>query len=137
MAAANLTFADDAGKTRLKQEMAASLGSMHRAFEQLRPTIISAEGLALYEKTAKSVVAWEDIVQMQMGTKPMPIDVDQMGLVSRAIAASDEARGALEHLADFKRKRAMDAHAHAASANTRRSASSCWCWSRAQLPPAC
>lgn len=98
--------------------MAASLGSMHRAFEQLRPTIVGADGLALYEKTARSGAAWENIVQMQMGTEPRPIDVDQMGLVSRAIAASDEARGALEHLADFERKRATDARADAASEYT-------------------
>lgn len=100
--AANLTLADDAGKTRLKAKMAASLVSMHRAFEQLRPAIIFAEGLALYDNAAKAVGAWEDIVQMQTSTKPMPIDVDQMGLVSCAIAASETAHVALERLADFK-----------------------------------
>jgi methyl-accepting chemotaxis protein len=115
LAAANLTFADDAGKTRLKQEMSASLGALHRAIEQLRPTIVTTEGAALFEKATKSVSAWEDIVQMQMGTRPMPVDVDQMGLVARAIAASEEARAGLERLADFKRQRANDARASAAA----------------------
>jgi methyl-accepting chemotaxis protein len=118
LAAANLTFADDAGKTRLKQEMSASLGALHRAIEQMRPTIITPEGAVLFDRATKSVAAWEDIVQMQMGTKPMPIDVDQMGLVARAIAASEEARGALERLADFKRQRATDARANAAAEYT-------------------
>ncbi|WP_250450011.1 methyl-accepting chemotaxis protein [Caballeronia sp. ATUFL_M2_KS44] len=115
LAAANLTFADDAGKQKLKQGMAESLAAMHRAFEHMRPTIISADGLALYEAASRSVGAWEDIVQMQMGTKPMPVDVDQMGLIARAIDASEKARDSLERLADFKRKRATDSRDNAAS----------------------
>ncbi|KND57197.1 Methyl-accepting chemotaxis protein I (serine chemoreceptor protein) [Candidatus Paraburkholderia schumanniana] len=115
LAAANLTFADDAGKARLKEGMSASLDSMHRAFEHMRPTIRSADGIALYDGASKSVAAWEDIVLMQMGKKPMPVDVDQMGLISRAIAASEKAREALERLADFKRKRATEARDFAAS----------------------
>ncbi|SAL25145.1 methyl-accepting chemotaxis sensory transducer [Caballeronia peredens] len=115
LAAANLTFADDAGRTKLKEDMARSLDSMHRAFERMRPTIKSAEGIAFYDAASQSVAAWEDIVLMQMGKKPMPIDVDQMGLISRAIAASEKARDALERLADFKRKRATDARHDAAS----------------------
>jgi methyl-accepting chemotaxis protein len=112
--AANLTFADAAGKAKLKQDMAASLSAMHRGFEQMKPTIISADGQALYDKAAQSVAAWEDIILMQMGDKPMPANLDQMGLVQRAIAASGEARAALENLANFKRKRATDARNHAA-----------------------
>jgi len=115
LAAANLTFADDTGKAKLKEGMSASLDSMHRAFELMRPTMHSAEGIALYDTASKSVVAWEDIVLMQMGKKPMPIDVDQMGLIARAIAASEKARDSLERLADFKRKRATDARRDAAS----------------------
>ena len=52
---------------------------------------------------------------MQMGTKPMPIDVDQMGLIARAIAASEKARESLERLVDFKRERATVARSNAAS----------------------
>ncbi|GJH07633.1 MCP four helix bundle domain-containing protein [Caballeronia novacaledonica] len=115
LAAANLTFADDTGKAKLKEGMSASLDSMHRAFELMRPTMHSAEGIALYDTASKSVAAWEDIVLMQMGRKPMPIDVDQMGLIARAIAASEKARDSLERLADFKRKRATDARRDAAS----------------------
>jgi methyl-accepting chemotaxis protein len=115
LAAANLTFADDAGKAKLKEGMSASLDSMHRAFELMRPTMHSADGIALYDAASKSVAAWEDIVLMQMGKKPMPIDVDQMGLIARAIAASEKARASLERLADFKRKRATDARRDAAS----------------------
>ncbi|AQG97447.1 chemotaxis protein [Burkholderia sp. KK1] len=115
LAAANLTFADDAGKEKLKAGMAASLDSMHSAFERVRPTLRSAEGIARYDAASKSVAAWEDIVLMQMGKKPMPIDVDQMGLVARAIAASETARDALERLAEFKRTRATEARNHAAS----------------------
>ncbi|SAK52103.1 methyl-accepting chemotaxis sensory transducer [Caballeronia pedi] len=115
LAAANLTFADDAGKDKLKEGMSASLDSMHRAFENLRPTMRSAESIALYDTASKSVAGWEDIVLMQMGKKPMPVDVDQMGLIARAIAASEKARDSLERLADFKRKRATDARRDAAS----------------------
>jgi methyl-accepting chemotaxis protein len=115
LAAANLTFADDAGKVKLKEGMSKSLDAMHRAFESLRPTIRSADGAALYDAANKSVAAWEDIVLMQMGKKPMPIDVDQMGLISRAIAASETARDALERLADFKRKRATESRRDAQS----------------------
>jgi methyl-accepting chemotaxis protein len=115
LAAANLTFADDAGKEKLKTGMSGSLDSMHRAFEKLRPTVHTADGIALYDAASKSVAAWEDIVLMQMGRKAMPVDVDQMGLIARAIAASDTARDALERLADFKRKRATDARNNAAS----------------------
>ncbi|KAK49409.1 chemotaxis protein [Caballeronia jiangsuensis] len=115
LAAANLTFADDTGKAKLKEGMSSSLDSMHRAFELMRPTMRSAEGIALYDTASKSVAAWEDIVLMQMGRKPMPIDVDQMGLIARAIAASEKARDSLERLADFKRKRATDARRDAAS----------------------
>src|SRR5689334_7297185 len=114
LAAANLTFADDAGKAKLKEGMSASLESMHRAFAQMRPTIRSADGIALYDAASKSVAAWEDIVLMQMGKKPMPVDVDQMGLIARAIAASEKARDALERLADFKRQRATEARENAA-----------------------
>jgi methyl-accepting chemotaxis protein len=114
LAAANLTFADDAGKAKLKQEMSASLAEMHRGFEKMNPTIITPQGRALYDKAAQSIAGWEDIVQIQMGTKPMPPGIDQMGLVARAIAASEDARGALERFADFKRQRAMDARNHAA-----------------------
>ncbi|MDR5832618.1 methyl-accepting chemotaxis protein [Caballeronia sp. LZ034LL] len=115
LAAANLTFADDAGKTKLKEGMSTSLDDMHRAFERVRPTILSAEGTALYDAAHQSVSAWEDIVLMQMGKKPLPIDVDQMGLIGRAIASSEKARASLEQLADFKRKRATEARQHAAS----------------------
>ncbi|SAL43429.1 methyl-accepting chemotaxis sensory transducer [Caballeronia arvi] len=115
LAAANLTFADDAGKEKLKAGMAGSLDGMHRAFERLRATVRSADGIAAYDAASESVAAWEDIVLMQMGKKPMPIDVDQMGIVSRAIAASETARDSLERLAEFKRKRATEARNNAAS----------------------
>ena len=115
LAAANLTFSDDAGKQNLTQGMGESLAEMHRASEKLRATMGTAEGVALYETASQSVAAWEDIVRMQMGVKPMPVDVDQMGLIARAIAASDKARDGLERLADFKRKRAMGARSSAAS----------------------
>ncbi|WP_250498895.1 methyl-accepting chemotaxis protein [Caballeronia sp. GAWG1-5s-s] len=113
--AANLTFADDAGKQKLKQDMGESLAAMHRAFERMRPTLSTPQGSALYDAASQSVAAWEDIVQMQMGVKPMPIDVDQMGLIARAIAASEKARDALERLADYKRARATAARASAAA----------------------
>lgn len=125
LAAANLTFADDAGKAKLKQDMAALLASMHYALDQLPGTIITPEGQTLLEGAAKSVAAWEDIVQMQMGVKPMPVDLDQMGLIARAIASSETARSALERLADFKRKRATPMHAATHKPNTARCASSC------------
>ncbi|WP_277189269.1 methyl-accepting chemotaxis protein [Caballeronia sp. BR00000012568055] len=115
LAAANLTFADAAGKSKLLSDMSASLDGMHRAIDQLRPTIISTEGQSLYDNAVKAVGGWEDIVQMQMGTKPMPIDVDQMGLVSRAIAASETARAALERFANFTRQSATEARNHAAA----------------------
>jgi methyl-accepting chemotaxis protein len=57
LAAANLTFADDTGKDKLKEGMSASLDSMHRAFEHLRPTMRSAESIALYDTASKSVAA--------------------------------------------------------------------------------
>ena len=59
LAAANLTFADDAGKTRLKEGMSSSLDSMHRAFERMRPTMRTADGMALYDAASKSVAAWK------------------------------------------------------------------------------
>ncbi len=109
LAAANLTFADDAGKEKLKQNIVASLANMHRALDSTRPTLVSADGIALFDAAVKRVAAWEDIVQMQIGAKPMPVAVDQMGLIAQAIAASEEARGAFERLAEFKRQRATDA----------------------------
>jgi methyl-accepting chemotaxis protein len=109
LAAANLTFADDTGKEKLKQGMSASLASMHRALDNTHATIVSADGIALFDAAAKRAVAWEEIVQMQMGVKPMPVALDQMGLIQQAIAASEETRMAFERLADFKRQRATEA----------------------------
>ncbi|MDR5803347.1 methyl-accepting chemotaxis protein [Caballeronia sp. LZ001] len=115
LAAANLTFADDAGKAKLKEGMTASLASMHQALDNLRPTMTTTDGRALYDSAAQAIAGWEDIVHMQIGTKPMPTDVDQMGLIARAIDASEKARASLERLADFKRERATGARNNAAS----------------------
>ncbi|SAL31041.1 methyl-accepting chemotaxis protein [Caballeronia humi] len=109
LAAANLTFADDAGKEKLKQNINASLASMHRALDNTRATVSSAEGIALYDDAAKRAAAWEDIVLMQTGAKPRPAAIDQMGLIERAIAASGETRVAFERLVDFKRRSATEA----------------------------
>ncbi len=113
LVATNLTFADDAGKAKLKPDMSTSLGEMHRALDNVSPSIISTQGRVLYDKMTQSVAAWEEIIQIQMGTKPMPAGGDQMDLVARAIAASEDARGALERLANFKRQRANEARNHA------------------------
>ena len=109
LAAANLTFADDAGKEKLKQNITASLASMHRALDNTRATVSSAEGIALYDDAAKRAAAWEDIVLMQTGAKPRPAAIDQMGLIEQAIAASGETRVAFERLVDFKRRSATEA----------------------------
>ena len=114
LAAANLSFADDAGREKLKAGIRESLGNMHRALDQARATITTQDGQALYEQIITRAAEWEAIVQMEVGARPMPAGMDQAELVRQAINASERLRDSMMKLGDQKRALAVDAQHRAA-----------------------
>jgi len=120
LAAANLGYAaDDAGRQRLKQDILASLATMHDAFDHYRLTVTDDQGRELLDQVLKKSAAWEAIVHQQIGIEPVPVGVDNAELVRRAIAASVAMRERIVAALDARRKEAKDAQSEATAGYVR------------------
>ncbi|KQR81717.1 chemotaxis protein [Burkholderia sp. Leaf177] len=115
LAAANLSFADNAGREKLKEGIRESLANMHRAVDQARTTIAKQDGQTLFDEIAARAAEWESIVQIEVGARPMPAGMDQAELVRQAIGASEKLRDSMMRLGDQKRALAVDAQHRAAN----------------------
>ncbi|HXZ08548.1 MAG TPA: MCP four helix bundle domain-containing protein, partial [Paraburkholderia sp.] len=119
LAAANLGYADDAGRQRLKQDILASLATMHESFDHYRLTVTDDQNSELLDEVLKKSAAWEAIVHQQIGLEPVPAGVDNAELVRRAIAASVAMRERIVAALDARRKEAKDAQNQATAGYVR------------------
>jgi methyl-accepting chemotaxis protein len=112
--AANLGYApDDAARQKLKDDIVASLKSMHDGYARYRETMVGGDGQALYDEVLRKSDAWQAIVHQQIGSQPIPPGVDNTELVRRAIAASEALRDKIVLLIDYRRKQANAAQREA------------------------
>ena len=86
--AANLGYADEAGRNHLKEDIVAQLKRMHESLDRYAGAGVSAGDRSLYDDVLRKTSAWEAIVHQQIGFEPVPAGVDNAELVRRAIAAS-------------------------------------------------
>ncbi len=112
--AANLGYApDEAARQKLKDDIVASLKSMHDGYARYSTTIAGNDGQALYDDVLRKTAAWEAIVHQQIGLQPVPAEVDNAELVRRAIAASEALRDSIVRLIDHRREQATAAQREA------------------------
>ncbi|WP_028206773.1 methyl-accepting chemotaxis protein [Paraburkholderia nodosa] len=111
--AANLGYADEAGRQRLKEDIVAQLKRMHESLDRYAGAGISAGDRALYDDVLSKTSAWEAIVHQQIGSEPVPAGVDNAELVRRAIAASVELGDSVAALIDSLQREANSAQTEA------------------------
>ncbi|WP_321937015.1 MULTISPECIES: methyl-accepting chemotaxis protein [unclassified Paraburkholderia] len=107
--AANLGYADEAGRNHLKEDIVAQLKRMHESLDRYAGAGVSAGDRALYDDVLKKTSAWEAIVHQQIGFAPVPAGVDNAELVRRAIAASVALGDSVAALIDSLQREAKNA----------------------------
>lgn len=106
LAASNYSEADSSGKERLRTTAIYSIRAMHSALENVAPTNKSASSNAIFAEILSSSAGWESLVEIYLGVRTMPEDVDRKELIRRAMVASGQARDALSRLIVYKRESA-------------------------------
>jgi methyl-accepting chemotaxis protein len=109
LSGANLGFAADAAaKQKLQQRMSDALVNIHQDLERFGATVDADEGRAIVADVRAKEQAWDQYIQIQIGTRPMPAGMDQSSMVQGVIAASDALRESLEAAIRYKHKVASD-----------------------------